>query len=229
MSSRRGPAHICRYVVRSRNIGRRCGAAAGPLRIGQSVRVTSGAAIELREATPEDDDAVVALMTAYLTWAHTILRDQYGVEEPPTDPSRERDSLAALRRPSGMTVLAERGGRAIGVGAVRGLNTDVAEIKRMYVDPAARGLHAGSAVLDRLLNDARRAGVKNRAPGYLPVHDRCSTALPVKRIRRTLAVRRHRDSRTPPEVLVVLRAPLATRLTRQNCRSVLVTSPNAWV
>ena len=124
------------------------------------MRVTSGAAIELREATPEDDDAVVALMTAYLTWAHTILREQYGVEELPTDPSRERDSLAALRRPSGMTLLAERGGRAIGVGAVRGLNTDVAVIKRMYVDPAARGLHAGSAVLDRLLNEAHRAGVK---------------------------------------------------------------------
>jgi N-acetylglutamate synthase-like GNAT family acetyltransferase len=116
--------------------------------------------MEVREATPEDDDAVVELMTAYLTWAHTILCEQYGVEEPPTDPALVRDSLAALRRPFAMTVLAERGRHAIGVGAVRGLNTDVAEIKRMYVDPAARGVHAGAAVLDRLLTEARGAGAK---------------------------------------------------------------------
>ena len=130
------------------------------LRIGQSVPVTGGDPVQVREAAPEDDDAVVVLMTAYLDWAHAILRDQYEVQEPPTDSSLVRNSLAGLRRPSAMILLAERGGDPIGVGAIRGLNTDIAEVKRMYVDPAARGLHAGAAVLDRLLSEARHAGPK---------------------------------------------------------------------
>jgi GNAT superfamily N-acetyltransferase len=54
--------------------------------------------------------------------------------------------------------LGEHGGRSIGVGAVRGLNSEVTEIKRMYVDPAARGLHARGAILDRLFQEAHRAG-----------------------------------------------------------------------
>ena len=40
------------------------------------MRVTTGAAIELREATPEGDDAIVALMTAYLLRGTPILREQ---------------------------------------------------------------------------------------------------------------------------------------------------------
>jgi N-acetylglutamate synthase-like GNAT family acetyltransferase len=120
--------------------------------------VETGPTIDVREATPEDDDAVVALMTAYLNWAHPILRERYGVEEPPTDPSLVRDSLAGLRRPRATTLIAEQRGCAIGVGAVRGLTSDVAEIKRMYVDSAVRGLHVGAALLDRLLSEARRSG-----------------------------------------------------------------------
>jgi GNAT superfamily N-acetyltransferase len=116
--------------------------------------------IDLRETTPDDDGAVTALMTAYLMWAHRILRDEYGVDKPPTDAAQVRESLHALLRPSAMILLAEREGDAIGVGAVRGLDTDVAEIKRMYVDPGARGLHVGAAVLDRLLDESRRAGAK---------------------------------------------------------------------
>ena len=111
--------------------------------------------IALREATPDDDEAVADLMTAYLTWAHQILREDYGIDEPPTDAAHVRDSLSSLRRPSAMIVLAEQERTAVGVGAVRGLGTDVAEIKRMFVDPRARGWHVGSAILDRLLDEAR--------------------------------------------------------------------------
>jgi len=99
-------------------------------------------------------------MTAYLTWAHAILSERYGAEEPPTDPLLVRDSLAALRRPLALTLIAEQRGRAVGAGAVRGLTTDVAEIKRMYVDPAARGLRVGANLLDRLVGEARRSGAR---------------------------------------------------------------------
>jgi GNAT superfamily N-acetyltransferase len=142
-----------------RNRGARTDAARSAL-IGQSVGVTTGPTVDVREVTPEDDEAVVALMTAYLTWAHAILRERYGVDEPPTDPSLVRDSLAALRRPLATILIAEQRGHAIGVGAVRGLTGDVAEIKRMYVDPAVRGLRVGAALLDRLLSEARRSGAR---------------------------------------------------------------------
>jgi GNAT superfamily N-acetyltransferase len=122
--------------------------------------VALGSSVNLREATTRDDDAVVVLVSAYLTWAHTILRERHGVEEPPAEASLVRDSLAGLRRPSAMIVLAEQDGDAIGVGAVRGLGTEVAEIKRMYVDPKARGLHVGSALLDRLLDESRHGAAK---------------------------------------------------------------------
>jgi GNAT superfamily N-acetyltransferase len=122
------------------------------------VRVPGESVVELREAKRQDDDAVVALMTAYLDWAHAVLHERHGVEEPPTDASLVRESLAGLRRPDAVILLAEHGGRAVGVGAVRGLTSSVVEIKRMYVDPSARGARVGAAILDRLLDEGRRAG-----------------------------------------------------------------------
>lgn len=112
----------------------------------------------IREATPGDEDAVAGLITAYLTWAHDILRRDYGVDEPPVDVADVRATVSGLRRPGAATFLVERDGRAVGVGAVRGLGTDAAEIKRMYVDPDARGDHLGARILDRLIDTAREAG-----------------------------------------------------------------------
>ena len=42
----------------------------------------------IRDAQPgADDDAVVLLMTDYMTWAHERLANEFGVHEPPSDPS----------------------------------------------------------------------------------------------------------------------------------------------
>lgn len=114
----------------------------------------------LREAMVSDDDAVVALMCTYLKWVHAMLSERHGIEIPAADASLVRDSVAGLRRPSAMIVLAERDGDAIGVGAVRNLDTPIAEIKRMYVSPAARGLHVGSDLLDRLIAESQDAGAE---------------------------------------------------------------------
>ncbi len=112
----------------------------------------------LREATVSDDDAVVALMCRYLIWVYAMLRERHGIEFPAVDASLVRDSLAGLRGPSAIIVLAERDGDAIGVGAVRNLDTQIAEIKRMYVSTEARGLHVGSDLLDRLITESQDAG-----------------------------------------------------------------------
>ena len=44
----------------------------------------------------------------------------------------------------------------VGVAGLRTLEPGVAEVKRMYVVPECRGMHVGSQLLDRLLEEAGR-------------------------------------------------------------------------
>jgi GNAT superfamily N-acetyltransferase len=130
-----------------------------PVQVPERKRPRAGATIgsmwALREAEPGADDQVVtALMVDYLTWAHRELLLRYGIDDPPADPALVADSLAGYRRPDAAILLAERDGVAIGVGAIRRHGAEVAEVKRMYVVPAARRHHAGSAILDRLIEEA---------------------------------------------------------------------------
>jgi putative acetyltransferase len=48
----------------------------------------------------------------------------------------------------------------VGCGAIRRLDAETAEIKRMYVDPSARGQGIGRALLASLESEARSLGVK---------------------------------------------------------------------
>ena len=116
-------------------------------------------ACQIRDAEPGvDDDAVAALMVDYLSWAIERLAAEYAVDEPPTHPSLVRDGLASYRPPAGKLILAEYEGEPVGVGAIRMLAPEVAEVKRMYVAPDWRDRHIGSAILDRLLEEARTIG-----------------------------------------------------------------------
>jgi GNAT superfamily N-acetyltransferase len=51
-------------------------------------------------------------------------------------------------------------GEAVGCGAVRRVEPGVAEIKRMYVAPAARGHGVGRLILNALEDEARRLGAR---------------------------------------------------------------------
>jgi len=116
--------------------------------------------VEIREARSEADEAAAArLMAAYLTWGGERLREEYGVEEKPADPSQVAVTLGAYRRPTGLLLLAQWAGRPVGVGALRRLPDATAEIKRMYVVPEARSLHIGSRMLDHLIARAVDFGV----------------------------------------------------------------------
>lgn len=61
--------------------------------------------------------------------------------------------------PKGVMVRAELAGTPVACGAIRVLDDERAEVKRMFVDPATRGLKIGAAVLDRLEAEARALGV----------------------------------------------------------------------
>jgi GNAT superfamily N-acetyltransferase len=53
-----------------------------------------------------------------------------------------------------------RNGTAVGCGALRRLDAETAELKRMYVAPAARGTGLGRRLVDALEAQARSLGVR---------------------------------------------------------------------
>jgi GNAT superfamily N-acetyltransferase len=79
------------------------------------------------------------------------IRARYdGKGEPGTPPSAGDVSVAVVAR--------DDDGTALGCGALRALGDDVAEVKRMFVVPAARGRGVSKAVLAALEAEARERG-----------------------------------------------------------------------
>lgn len=60
----------------------------------------------------------------------------------------------------GAFLVAWRDGEPVGCGAVRALDAETAELKRMYVAPAARGTGLGRRLVEALEAEARRLGVR---------------------------------------------------------------------
>jgi GNAT superfamily N-acetyltransferase len=94
------------------------------------------------------DDPVVQRLT---TDQQAEIRARYGgKDEPGTKPTAADVSVVLLAR--------DDDGTALGCGALRALGGDVAEVKRMYVVPAARGRGVSKAVLAGLEEAARERG-----------------------------------------------------------------------
>ena len=80
--------------------------------------------------------------------------------------------------PHGVFLVARRDGQPVGCGAVRTLDAEHAEIKRMWVDPAARGMGIGRGLLGALESSARELGTHTVR---LDTADYLTEALPLYR------------------------------------------------
>lgn len=118
-------------------------------------------AIEIRDAKlPDDLDFIQQLWTDYLTWGNNKMQELYGVH--PHNPSEavaeDIKNIAKFLPPNGRLILAFIDGNAYGIGCLKSINSEIGEIKRMYVDPNFRNIGAGRAILQGLLNAAKESG-----------------------------------------------------------------------
>jgi len=114
-----------------------------------------------RLSTADDMGGVAVLMAAYIAEIRRNLLEGHGLRlEDATPDSGKIVEIAALLEPPQSLYLAEVDGQPVGTCGLKQVTPDVAEIKRMYVDPAVRGHGAGRALLQRVIDDARAAGYR---------------------------------------------------------------------
>jgi GNAT superfamily N-acetyltransferase len=108
--------------------------------------------VEIRRVRGDDPVALrlVAAMEAWVT-------REFG----PTTPDRTSTvSAGEMAPPRGAFVVVVEDGRPVAGGGVRALSADVAEIKRMYVEPEARGRGHGRRLLEALEEAAAELGYR---------------------------------------------------------------------
>lgn len=116
-------------------------------------RLMTSASVELRPVDPEHPDAQYCL-AEYV--AELNRRSNRGF-----DPSVGATALPhEVRPPAGEFFVAYLHGESIGCGAVKHHGGDPAEIKRMWIAPAARGLGIGRRLLEHLEARASAGGAR---------------------------------------------------------------------
>ncbi|MGD9736855.1 MAG: GNAT family N-acetyltransferase [Solirubrobacterales bacterium] len=109
----------------------------------------------LLQTVERDDPEVMALYEPFVLEADGPLADEIDLgaeaaQGPPAD----------LVPPAGAMLLARVDGEPAAIGGVRHLDTEVAEVKSMYVSPAHRGLGLGRRILDELHRIATESGCR---------------------------------------------------------------------
>jgi GNAT superfamily N-acetyltransferase len=123
--------------------------------------------IEQLDGPPEQAEAdTEEILREYLYWIAERLESDYGVTFDDLDAvfTQHRQEFAhelpRLLGPRGRMLVARDDDGIVGTGALKPVDDAVAEIKRMYVRPRARGQGLGRAILERLLDDARTIGYR---------------------------------------------------------------------
>jgi GNAT superfamily N-acetyltransferase len=107
-------------------------------------------------------EVVEPLFREYGEWVAARLGHDHGITFTDADLARHhdafRDELPRLIGSRGRLLVARLDDAPVGVGALKPVDATTAEIKRMYVRPAAQGLGVGRAILTRLVQDATDEG-----------------------------------------------------------------------
>ena len=112
--------------------------------------MTTGEGVRIEPVDPAGADAQAALQR-YL--AEIAARIRLGNTGP-----ADADAVDDYRSPGGVFLLVWRGDTVVGCGAVRRLEPGVGEVKRMWIDPGARGRGLGRRLLASLETRARALG-----------------------------------------------------------------------
>lgn len=110
-------------------------------------------------------DELIQLNVEYVDWGLSQIEDYFGVpageivgmsasEYVPT----VIDKICGAPPPKGIFYLVKVDGQLSGMGGLRFLQPNVAEVKRIYIRTEFRGLKLGKIMLERLLADARSFG-----------------------------------------------------------------------
>jgi GNAT superfamily N-acetyltransferase len=99
--------------------------------------------------------SAIALAREYGAWAVEQAKREYGIDAQAESEQGLSTSIDELLVPRGRLYLVEREGVPVGLGGLRPISDELAEIKRMYVRPSARGQGLGRQLLEQLLADAR--------------------------------------------------------------------------
>lgn len=109
--------------------------------------------IAIGEADPRDETALYCLGEYYAELGRRFARG--------FDVALSRDPDAAdMVRPRGAFLVAMSDGLPVGCVALKGNGSDVAEIKRLWISPAARGLGHGRRLMDAAETVARELGIE---------------------------------------------------------------------
>lgn len=112
-------------------------------------------------AAAADDVSVVVdpLFREYSEWVAGLFDRNAGIVYTDADVAGHHDAmrgeLPQLHGPRARLLVALLDDTPVGVGALKPVDETTAEVKRMYVRPAAQGIGVGRAILTRLVQAAR--------------------------------------------------------------------------
>ena len=143
--------------------------------MGEVERLIRAASLKVAAESPDSADARLCL-NAY--FRELAARFENGFDADADDPAR----VADMSPPSGLFVIARLDGAAVGCGGFKRVDKAIAEIKRVWTAPSARGLGVARRMLRTLEAAAREAGVNTLRLRHQSGADRGARALPERRI-----------------------------------------------
>lgn len=119
--------------------------------------------VEVRCAQiPDDIESIKKLWFDYLVWGNDKMQELYGVHPHNPKEAVEQDikQINKFQPPYGQLIIAVYENKICGLGSLKSINSEIGEIKRMFVDPTFRRIGAGRAILEGLLIESKKAGYK---------------------------------------------------------------------